>query len=449
MTLTHSLRGRLLWFLFAAIIATACAQAVIAYRTALTEANSLFDFQMQQMAMSLRKGLPISSEFGRKSITPENQEEKFDFVVQIWAAADGRRIFRSTERAGLPRQTAIGFSTIEVGGASYRIFLANDGDKFIQIAQDLSARQDLARTLALRTVSPIGVLVPLLLVLVWWVVSTSLVPVARVRQQVASRNVDALDQVNADGLPDEIRPLVQELNLLFGRVRQAFDAQRNFVSDAAHELRSPLAALKLQVEGLRRAQNDTTRELAVVRLGAGIDRATRLVEQLLMLARQQASASSDLRQMPVDLLNVVQLVVLETAASAQARRLALCITEGQPCSLPGQEEALRILVRNLLDNAIKYTPEGGSVELALYRDTTDWVLQVADSGPGVPPAERARVLDRFYRTAGAEGSGSGLGLAIVQTVADLHGARLQLDSAPVLGGLRVQVRFPCGSKSAA
>ena len=448
MMLTHSLRGRLLWFLCAAIVATACAQAVIAYRTALTEANNLFDVQMQQMATSLRNGLPISSEFGRKSIAPESQEEKFDFVVQIWAAADGRRIFRSTFRAGLPRQTTTGFSTIEANATRYRIFLTSDGDKFIQIAQDLSARQDLARTLALRTVSPIGVLVPLLLVLVWWVVSTSLVPVARVRQQVASRNVDALEQVNADGLPDEIRPLVQELNLLFTRVRQAFDAQRNFVSDAAHELRSPLAALKLQVEGLRRAQNDTARELAVSRLGAGIDRATRLVEQLLMLARQQASASGDVLHVPVDLVKIAQLAVLDTAALAKARSIALQVTEDVNCTLLGQDEALRILVRNLLDNAIKYTPMGGTVALALYHDGDALVLQVADSGPGIPLAERARVLDRFYRMPGAEGSGSGLGLAIVHTVADLHGATLQLDSAVVLGGLQVRVRFPGSGRAA-
>ncbi len=449
MKLTHSLRARLLWFLFAAIIATACAQAVIAYYTALTEANKLFDFQMQQTAMSLRKGLPISSEFGRKSIEPESQEEKFDFVVQIWAEADGRRIFRSTELGGLPRQSEIGFSSIELRGARYRIFLTKDSDKFIQIAQDLSARQDLARTLALRTVSPIGVLVPLLLLLVWWVVSTSLAPVARVRQQVASRTVDALEQVNADGLPDEIRPLVQELNLLFNRVRQAFDAQRNFVSDAAHELRSPLAALKLQVEGLRRAQNDSTRELAVVRLGAGIERATRLVEQLLMLARQQASASAEVSHVPVDLWKVLQLAVLDTAPSAKARDMVLRVAPGQSCVLPGQEEALRILVRNLLDNAIKYTPVGGTVELALFVAGQTLVLQVDDSGPGIAPTERARVLDRFYRIAGTEGSGSGLGLAIVHTVADLHGAALLFDSASGLGGLRVQVRFPWFGRPAA
>jgi two-component system OmpR family sensor kinase len=141
------------------------------------------------------------------------------------------------------------------------------------------------------------------------------------------------------------------------------------------------------------------------------------------------------------MLKVLQLALVDTAASAKARDIALRLVEGQACTLLGQEEALRILARNLLDNAIKYSPVGGTVELALYREAQTLVLQVQDSGPGIPPTERARVLDRFYRVPGAEGTGSGLGLAIVQTIAELHGAVLQLDSATALGGLQVRVRF--------
>lgn len=440
LALSHSLRARLLWLLSAAVIAIACAQAVIAYKTALRETNEIFDFQMQQMAMSLRNGLPIGSEFGRKSIEPESDDEKFDFVVQIWAV-DGQRIFRSTKRAGLPRQKSVGFSTIDVRDSTYRIFLVDSGDRFIQIAQNLSTRKDLATRLALRTVSPIGVLVPLLLMLVWWVVSTSLTPVARVRAQVASRNVDSLDHVDEAGLPDEVRPLVHELNLLFKRVRKAFDAQKNFVSDAAHELRSPLAALKLQVEGLKRANNESTREVAVGRLSAGIDRAIRLVEQLLILARQQASSSENIVNVKVDLSQIVHLALLDVASIAKARNVGVRLVHADECILVGQDEMLHILTRNLLDNAIKYTPVGGIVEISLSLFENRIELLVEDSGPGVPEADRDRVLDRFYRVLSSEGSGSGLGLAIVKTISDIQGGTLVLGRSLKLGGLSIAVTF--------
>lgn len=438
--LSHSLRARLLWLLFAAVIATACAQALVAYRTALTEANSIFDFQMQEMALSLRSGLPINDGFGRKSIEEENEEEKFDFVIQIWMS-DGRRVFRSTARAGLPRQKTLGFTTIDVRGTSYRIFLASSGDQFIQIAQGMDARRDLARTLALKTVSPVLVMVPLLLVLVWWVVSTSLAPVARVQKQIADREPDALTEVSEVGLPDEVQPLVHELNLLLLRMGQAFEAQKNFVADAAHELRSPLAALRLQVEGLRRANGESGREVAIGRLGAGIDRATRLVEQLLVLARQQALPASKLGETKADVCEVVSATLADMLPAAQSKGIDLGVVEAQPCFVYGHADALRIMVRNLIENAIKYAPVEGKVDIALRQEGEAVVLTIEDNGPGIPVDDQERVLDRFYRVAGAEGTGSGLGLSIVKTIADLHGARILLAKSDCLSGLRVRVTF--------
>ena len=441
MTFAGSLRGRLLWLLCAAVLVITGAQAILAYATALSEANTIFDFQMQKMAVSLGNGLPVGDDFGRRSIEPEAPDEKFDFVVQIWAVADGTRIFRSTKGAGLPRQSVLGFSNLQLHGARYRIFLASDGQKFIQIGQDVSARQDLARTLAWHTVSPGVVLVPVLLMLVLWVVNTSLAPVARVRQQVARRNVDALDQIPVDGIPHEIAPLVRELNLLFSRLLQAFQAQRNFVADAAHELRSPLAALKLQVESLRRAQNDSTRELAATRLAAGVERATRLVEQLLTLARHQARSESGEMRKVVDLSRLAQRALAEAGPAAHARNIQLISADAANCWVLCQEDALLILVRNLLENAIKYTPPGGQVSCSAHSEGADVVLEVADSGPGIPPAERERVMDRFYRMPGTEGTGSGLGLAIVQSVAELHQARFTLGTSAALGGLSAQVHW--------
>ena len=438
----HSLRARLLWFLLAAISLTALAQATIAYRAAREDADGIFDYHMQQMAMSLRSGLPLNDLAATGEDT--NDDENFDFVVQVWSA-DGLRVFQSAARAALPKHTALGFSDVHAHGTTYRVYSMQSHARTIQVAQDMAARREMASTLALRMVAPIAVMAPLLMLVVWWVVSASVAPVSRVRRQVAERQADDLTEVSEAGLPDEIRPLVHELNLLFTRVRQAFEAQRSFVADAAHELRSPLAALKLQAQGLQRATSDAAREVAVARLTAGIDRATRLVEQLLVLARQQASAATGAKPGPVSLAEISRLAVADAAPLAQARQIDLGLGQADEDRISGHPDALRILVRNLLDNAVKYTPAGGTVDLEVRRDADRLVLSVDDSGPGIAEEDRERVLDRFYRIAGTPTTGSGLGLSIVKSIAELHGATLWLGHSQRLGGLRVEVRFASGS----
>lgn len=432
-----SLRARLLWFLLAAIVLAAGTQAFVAYRAVLDEADDIFDHHMQQMAMSLRAGLPPSSAVGGLG----GGEENFEFIVQVWTL-DGVRIFESAAQAALPQRAVLGFSTVQARGTTYRVFSMATGALVIQVAQDMRARQRMAGTLALRTVGPIVLAAPLLMLVVWLVVSLSLAPVARVRRQVAERQADDLSPLSEADLPEEVRPLVRELNLLFARVRHAFEAQKHFVADAAHELRSPLAALKLQVQGLQRAGDVATRDLAATRLAAGIDRATRLVEQMLALARHEASAASGALPGPVRLSEVARLAISDTVAAAQARGIDIGIAHDDDTLLVrGQAEALRMLLRNLLENAIKFTPTGGRVDVGITAGAGVAELSVDDSGPGLPESEHARVLDRFYRSADAKAPGSGLGLSIVKSIADLHGAALSLDRS-TLGGLRVVVRFP-------
>jgi two-component system OmpR family sensor kinase len=436
--LTGSLRARLLWFLLAAIVLAAGAQALVAYRTVLKEADDIFDYHMQQMALSLRAGLPPSAAVGGIG----SGEQNFDFVVQVWTA-DGVRIFESAEQAALPQLAVLGFADVRARGTTYRVFSMQTSGLVIQVAQDMAARRNMAGALALRTIAPVALMAPLLMLVVWWVVSRSLAPVARVRKQVASRQADDLSAVSEEGLPDEVRPLVQELNLLFDRVRHAFDAQKHFVADAAHELRSPLAALKLQVQGLQRAPDAAARDLAVSRLVAGIDRATRLVEQMLALARHEASMAAGAKPQPVDLAEVARLAISDAVAAAQARRIDIGVSHADPDAVvSGQPEALRMLLRNLIDNAVKYTPEEGRVDVGIATRDSAVELSVDDSGPGLPEEERERVLDRFYRSGEPKAPGSGLGLAIVKSIADLHGATVALAPSPSLGGLRVLVRFP-------
>lgn len=439
MKVTHSLRGRLLWFLLAAITLAALAQASIAYRTALDDADQIFDYHMQQMALSLRSGTPLSNTEAQERI--ESGPGNDDLVVQMWSP-DGVQVFHSVSRARLPQRAVLGFSNVKANGTTYRVFSIQANNQTVQVAQDLAVRRNMAGNLALRTLGPIAVMMPILMLVVWWVVSGSLEPVARVRSQVARRQADDLSPVSEAGLPDEVRPLVHELNLLFGRVRTAFDAQQNFVADAAHELRTPLAALRLQTQSLERAADPEARKVAVGRLTAGIDRATRLVEQLLVLARQEASAANGVATRPVDLAELARRTVGDLVGLAQAKDVDLGLQHADPVSIDGQPDALHILLRNLVENAVKYTPSGGTVDIAVRAEKDRVDVVVEDSGPGIPPEERERVFDRFYRVAGSDAAGSGLGLAIIKAIAERHGAALKLDRSERLGGLAATVSFP-------
>jgi len=442
MKMTHSLRGRLLWFLLAAITIAAVAQATIAYRTALHDADQIFDYHMQQMALSLRSSTPLSNDEARARQEAESAGGNDDMVVQMWSP-DGAQMFHSVSRARLPQRAVLGFSNVRANSTTYRVFSIQTSNQTVQVAQDLAVRRNMAGNLALRTLGPIAVMMPILMLVVWWVVSGSLQPVARVRSQVASRQADDLSPVSDTGLPDEVRPLVQELNLLFGRVRTAFEAQQHFVADAAHELRTPLAALRLQAQSLDRADTPEARQVAVSRLTAGIDRATRLVEQLLILARQEATAAEGMaaKTRPVDLADLARRTAADLAGVAAAKGVDLGLQQADPASIDGQLDALQILLRNLVDNAVKYTPGGGTVDISVLSGAGTVAVQVEDSGPGIPPDERERVFDRFYRVAGSEAAGSGLGLAIIKAIAERHGAVLTLGSSERLGGLMATVTF--------
>jgi two-component system OmpR family sensor kinase len=260
------------------------------------------------------------------------------------------------------------------------------------------------------------------------------------RRQVATRAASDLSPLSAEGVPEEVKPLVGELNALFARVQGTLEAQTHFVADAAHELRSPLTALKLQLQAAERARDEAARQEALGELRSGIERSIALVEQLLALARLEGK--SEQRSEPVDLEDLARQAVSDLLPSAHAKRIDLGLATSEPVQVTGSRESLHLILRNLLDNALKYTPAGGRVDIALGRDAQGAWLAVEDSGPGIPEADRERVFDRFYRVAGNGAEGSGLGLAIVRTVAERLGAQVQLGQSASLGGLRAEVRLP-------
>lgn len=439
--LPRSLGGRLLLFICAAIALTALLQAAFAYRNALAQTDTLFDYQMQQTAFALRAGLPVDAQ-GRARGTPPEDENK-EFIVQVWTN-EGLRIFESALGAALPQNALLGFANVPARGTMYRVFSLQTRSQVIQVAQDMRVRRALARESAWRSLLPIALMAPLLALAVWWVVRRSLAPVQRVRHEVAARRMQDLSSLGTGDLPEEVLPLVSEFNALLARMRRAFDAQQHFVADAAHELRSPLAALKLQAQLLQRAPDDAARTLATSRLLAGIDRASRVVEQLMVLARQEESADAGALDQPVALDDLARQAVADAAATAAQRDIDLGLPQADTVMVLGQSDALRILLRNLIDNALKYTPEHGTVDVRIQREGDCAVLTVDDSGPGIAPEDRDDVMRRFHRSAhhaaGQSASqGSGLGLAIVQTIARMHGAAVELSQAPDLEGLRVRV----------
>jgi two-component system OmpR family sensor kinase/two-component system sensor histidine kinase QseC len=427
-----SIRARLLIALLALVSVVSILAGTLTYRRVLAETSLLFDYQLRQMALSLRGQVSMAP---RLELPPD--EADADFVIQIWDLY-GARIYLS--RPGLPliNQTALGYADIVVGGKPWRTYGLQTLDGVIQIAQPVRVREAFARAAALRVIAPLLLLLPLLIAAVIGVVSNGLWPLKRVAREVQRRDVHSLAPIAVADLPQEIAPLAQELNRLLARLDAAFQAQRAFVADAAHELRSPLTAVSLELQLLDRAPDAAARATARERLGAAVERAIHLLEQLLDLARNEP------RDQPHELTEVLlepaaAQGVADSHALALSRRIELSL-ESEPVRVLGNPEALRTLVRNLVDNAVRYTPPGGRVRVRI-RAEGGGVLEVSDSGPGIPPEERARVFDRFHRRRGSPEGGSGLGLAIVKAIAERHGARVDLDDAPG-GGLKVTVAFP-------
>jgi two-component system OmpR family sensor kinase len=285
----------------------------------------------------------------------------------------------------------------------------------------------------------------LLGVLIWYAVGVGLKPLDAMSRAVAKRRPDAMAPLAESGLPRELKPLAGSLNALLARLDDALSAQRRFTADAAHELRTPLAALKLQVDLAERTKDSATQAVAFAELKAGVDRAARLVEQLLTLARLEPEAPArDFA--PVDLAALAKDAIIARAALAGEKRIDLGIARIAAVAVRGDPASLATLLANLLDNALRYTPQDGRIDVAIDETDGHAVLTVTDTGPGIPVPERERVFERFHRGATTDNpvvpTGSGLGLSIVRRIADAHGATVVLEDGPAGTGLMVRVRFP-------
>lgn len=440
----RSIRARLLAGLLALIAAITLSVGFIAYQRLLAETSTLLDYQLRQMALSLRD----QASFGPGLQLPSRASGS-EYIVQIWDPFGTLHYLSPpglSSDSGLPiiPHAILGYADMTLAGRRWRVYSLDTVWGVIQIAQPWSVRDQLARAAALRVIAPLLVLLLTMAAAVVWIVGRSLAPLRRLASEVQRRDAGSLLPLSARELPAETAPLVEELNRLLARLSAAFDKQRSFVADAAHELRSPLTALSLQVQLLDRARDEGARRAARERLGAAIERAIHLASQLLTLARHEPEGAATQLQ-PVSLADCARQGIADVHAHAEQRGIELCLTANTEVIVNGDADALRILVRNLVDNAARYGPDGGRVSVTIDAPAQ---LAVEDQGPGIPESERERVFDRFFRRADAAGGGgSGLGLAIVKAIADRHGAEVRLtDARP--HGLRVVVSFPPAAESA-
>jgi two-component system OmpR family sensor kinase len=428
----NSIRGRLLLWQISALLLTGLLVSVITYGLAWDAFNRIRDYGLEQIAYSVvRHGVQYDDD-------EDVRNDRGQFVSQIWAA-DGSLFYSSLDDVGPPPQPG-GMHVIKWKEAEWRVFSLKEGGLTIQVATTSASRARRFASIAPWLLIPLVVLVVVLGLLIRAAVTRALAPLEQVRSEIGRRGVQSLHALDSRSLPEEVAPLVETLNDLLVRLDQALVSQRRFIADAAHELRTPLTAVKLQAQIARRTDNDAEREAALTQLASGVDRAAHLVDQLLGMARLEPAARQAVFA-PLALDALVKRVVADLSSLAEARDIDLGVGECAAVTLTGQAESLRMMLGNLIDNAVRYTPSGGRVDVELHEQPGMARLSVSDTGPGIPSAERERVFERFQRLAGADIPGSGLGLSIVKQVVDLHGGKITLDT-PAGGGLRVEIGLP-------
>ena len=428
----NTIRGRLLVWQISALLLTGLLVSIITYLLAWDAFNKIRDYGLEQSAYSVvRHGVQYEDD-------EDVRNDRGQFVSQIWTA-DNSLFYSSIDDAAPPRQ-APGLHVLEWKGTEWRIFTLMEGGMTIQVATTSASRARKFAAIAPWLLLPLAVLVVVLGLLIRAAVGRALAPLEQVRAEIGQRGVLSLHALDMRGMPDEVAPLIATLNDLLVRLDQALIAQRRFIADAAHELRSPLTAVKLQAQLASRAGNDGERQLALAQLAGGVDRAAHLIEQLLHLARVEPAARQSAFE-PVALDALIKQAVADFSAQADARDIDLGVGICASLNISGQPASLRMMLGNLIDNALRYTPPGGRVDVELSRQDRFALISVSDSGPGIPASERGRVFERFYRISGADAPGSGLGLAIVKQVVELHGGRIELDQSSA-GGLAVRILLP-------
>jgi two-component system sensor histidine kinase QseC len=433
---TYSLRRRLLALVLLATLLIWCLAAILSYRQARHDVQEMMDAHMAQTASLL---------LAQASQTPTLLAELPDLLKTMKGSGkhhmellvefqigrpDGSVLARS---ANAPANSLVGepgLTDQEIDGQTWRtlVVMTESGDLRIQVFQSLRQRNKEALEIASNTVLPLGLLIPFLIGLIYFSVRRGLKPLEDLAMGVSQRSPENLQAFDTASIPKEVSPLISALNSLLGRLGQALENERRFTSDAAHELRTPLAAIRVQAQVALSSTDTEQHRHALDQVLAGTGRATRLVEQLLRLARLDPLARLPQTQ-KLDLVATVAALMDEVIPGATERASDLKLESCEaPITVSGDAELLTIAMRNLIDNALRYTQTGCRILVFVRQEHGEAIFGVRDAGPGVKPEELPMLIERFYRSNNTHAEGSGLGLAIVRRIAELHGARLEVDS---------------------
>jgi two-component system sensor histidine kinase QseC len=437
----RSMRRELLLILLGSVAIIWIVTAAVSYIEARHEIDELLDSHLAQSASLLiaQAGHDLEE---IDEHAPDVHRDARRVAFQFWETGTQLRLHSANAPRTRLSSREEGFSDARIDGQRWRVFSGWDRQRryLVQVGERLGARDEIVATMARNLLLPLVVALPVLALLVWFTIERVLRPLRTLIREVDHRAPDNLAALDVRDAPAEVSPLVHNLNRLFHRVHASMENERRFTADAAHELRTPLAALRAQAQVARGAANDRERERALDNVIAGCDRATHLVQQLLTLARLEPPRFTAERS-DCALRTVAESAIAETVPFALERGIEIELAPGTPIVVRGDARLLGILLRNLLDNAVRYSPSGSTVHVQVDERQHLPFVSVADEGPGVAPEDRERLGQRFHRLGSGEIAGTGLGLSIVKRIAELHGAALTFDEARS-GGLTVTVTFP-------
>jgi signal transduction histidine kinase len=438
-----SLRKRLLLWLLPVFLAVAVIATVWTYNMFGNMVSLFMDSQMRVLADS-----HVHETVGPPTLRQLVADDVDDgaLVIQIWDAR-GALLASSYPALALPLQSGPGFEDVRIGPRRWRVYSMHTPDRTVQSIQCLEFRAHVINKQALQAGLPIALLIPISAWILWFAACRALGRLEMVARAAAAQDENTIHELPTKDIPSEIGPLVTAVNSLLTRLRDAFASQRRFVQDAAHELRTPITAMTLQLENLKACPMDAETAAQVGQFEAGLRRTKRLIEQLLRLARQEAPQKSDAAS-NIELAGFLQELISDLMPCADHRDIDLGLSVEVTATVRANPHELRSLLHNLLDNALRYTPEHGVVDVRVHADGSKVGVEIIDSGPGIPPDLLPRVFDRFFRIEGSDTEGSGLGLAIAKHAAERNRIALSLDNRIDRSGLVARVTFAEGVEGA-
>jgi two-component system sensor histidine kinase QseC len=439
----RSLQGRLLLLVLGLVMGVWCATAVMTWLDVRHELDELLDGHLAQgAALLVAQQMRDNSEEGTDIEAPTLHRYAPKVAFQVFH--EGRLTLRSANAPLLPmvdvqKRFRSGFRTTLIDGMRWRVFATYGGERdvLVYVGEQMDSRSSILWAVLRSTLWPMLVALPLLALAVWWAVRRGVTPLRRLGRTLTKREPQALDPITLDGAPSEMAPMLDALNGLFRRIGELMASERRFTADAAHELRTPIAAIRAQAQVALAETDDARRGHALRATVAGCDRAAHLVEQLLTLSRLEGGA--ELESKALELGALVRGVVADAAPAAIHKRQNIKVDADETCQVRGDPAMFAVLVRNLVDNAIRYSPQGADIRVELARPPGHVRLLVEDSGPGMPEEEMARCGERFFRVLGSGESGSGLGWSIVRRIASVQQATVAIARSRRLGGLAVTV----------